>query len=225
MGTAYDWSNPSLSPLSLPTGAATGPIYWNDAGGGSSGGILGALPSILGGMGDLGSVLGAQASGDQSAAFQQGQLNQGANSNLINLYGAQQNAQNQLAQLDLARQQVGTNNRAQTAKQALIGALLGGGMQPTHLSAGNVQGANVSGGLLNSLLSNPAARQAMLTMGSQASTAQNTPLSFQGGNLVQAPTLNPVPNVQNGGAKAKTGGILQDIGSIAGAVAPFLAFL
>lgn len=180
------------------------------------------LQSILSGAASLGSVLGKQAQGDASAQVQQGLLNNSNNSNMIGLYGQQQNAQNQAAQTDLERQQFGTNNRSQVAKQALIGKLLGGGLQPTSISVPGIKSAQFSGGLLNSLNSNPGALAAMQTLGNQASTAQNTPLKFTGGNLVTPPTLGAMPDVTKSTAKAKTGGILQDIGAIGKDILPFL---
>lgn len=185
---------------------------------------LNALNNVTGSLGDLGSILGNQARGDAQGQVAQGQLDNAANSNLINLYRSQQDAQNQAAQLDLERQQFGTTNRGQTAKQALIGALLGGGYQPTHVSVPGIQTANIGGGLASSLLSNPQTRAAMQTLFSKANNAQNTPLSFTGGNLVNAPTLTPVTKIQTGAA-GKTGGFLQDlagIGKVAATVLPFL---
>lgn len=162
------------------------------------------------GLGDLGTVLGKQAQGDASAAAAQGNLDLGMNADLLNLYRSQQDAQNQAADLDLARQQFGTTNRAQVAKQALIGALLGGGYQPTQIGPGFS-----SGGLVRSLNSNPDALAALRTLGTQASTAQQTPLSFTGGQLITPPTLKTPTPVNQKSKKGFWGSIFQDIGAVA----------
>jgi hypothetical protein len=172
------------------------------------------LNPLIGGLGDLGSVLGSQAKGDETTAAQQGLLNQGANSNAISLYNSQNAAQNQQAQTDLERKQFTNTNRATTAKQALIGALLGGGYQPISFGANGV-----TGGLANSLKSNPQSIAAMQDLYKQARTAQDTPLTFTGGNPVATPTLAATPNLAAaGGTKSTAGGFLQDIGAIGGSL-------
>ena len=146
---------------------------------------------ILAMLGAPGSVLGAQAAGDTQGQVVQGQLDNQNNQNQIGLYNDAQNAQFQAGNQDLQRQQFATNNRGQTAKQALVGALLGGGYKPTSINVQGITPANVSGGLARSLLTDPKSLAAMQTLNSQASTAQNTPLSFTGGNVLTRPTLAP----------------------------------
>src|SRR5579862_3406147 len=178
----------------------------------------GILGDVLKGAGSAGSVLGAQQAGKAKGALDQAGAQQGQDRNAISLYQAQQQAQNQAAQTDLERQQFATTNRGQTAKQALIGALLGGGYQPTQIAP---KSSIVSGGLARSLLNSPQTRAAMQTLNSQASTAQNTPLSFTGGNLVTPPSLTPLPQMGSGTLSDVANGL-----QLAGAVAPsFLKIL
>lgn len=185
-------------------------------------GLVKEIPIVGPIAGAVGSALGKQQQGKATGAIAEANAKQAQDRNAIAAYQAAQQAQNQAAQTDLERQQFGATNRAQTAKQALIGSLLGGGYQPTTISIPGVPQANVSGGLARNLLANPAARQAMSTLASQASTAQNTPLSFQGGNILPPPTLTPLPNVGGSGALSN----IADIGQIAGAAAPsFMAIL
>lgn len=176
--------------------------------------------TLTGSLGSLGSVLGQQAKGDAQGQVVQGQLDNANNANLINLFNVGQRAQFDAGNQDLERKQFATNNRAQTAKQALVAALLSGGFQPTSLSTPGIPQSSVSGGLARSLLSNPGTLAAMKTLGTQASDAQQTPLSFTGGNLLPMPTLAPPTKISTGVA-GKTGGFLQDLG----AVAPLLGLL
>src|SRR5215472_15552714 len=101
----------------VPLVSASDPSFM-DVLGGNAGGILDSI-------GTLGGLLGKQAQGDNAAAVDQGQLNNAFNNSQIGLYGAQQTAQNQAANLDLERQAFTTNNRAANAKQALLASLLG----------------------------------------------------------------------------------------------------
>src|SRR6185369_2356311 len=122
------------------------------------------LDKIGGGAAAAGTVMGGQQSGANNARVAQGQLDLSKDRNAIDLYGTQQNAQNQAAQTDLQRQQFTGQNRSSTAKQALIGALLGGGSKP--------------GGLGAMLNASPEAIAAMKTLSSQGSEAQAAPPSF-----------------------------------------------
>jgi hypothetical protein len=175
-----------------------------------TGGVAG---TIMDAVGSAGSVLGKQQAGKAQGKIDQATLNQRQDQNALQLYQDQQAAQNQAAQTDLQRQQFATGNRSTTAKQALIGALLGGKVTPTSLSGGKA-----SGGLLASLNGNPDALAAMKALGSQGSQAQTTPLTFSGGQMVQAPTLTKLPQVDNGGLLST----LASIGQIAGSVSPYI---
>lgn len=175
----------------------------------TGGASLGLIPAING----VSSVLGAQQKGKAQGAATQAQLQDEHDRNAIALYQAQQAAQNQAAQTDLQRQQFGTTNRGTTAKQALIGALLGGGYKPSSLSVPGIPQASMSGGLARSILSDPNSQTAMKTLFSQANTAQNTPVSFTGGQIMTPPTMTPLPNVGGSGFLSN----LADIGQLAGA--------
>lgn len=178
-------------------------------------GAGGLMDKIGGAAGDAGSVLGAQQGGANNARVAQGQLNAQHDRNAVDLYGTQQASQNQAGQLDLQRKGFETNNRSASAKQALIGALLGGGLTPTSISGGKA-----SGGLLQSLNANPEALAAMKMLGSQGSTAQNTPLQFQGGMQLPAPQLTEVPKIDTGNGVM---GTITKIAQILGAVSPYLS--
>jgi hypothetical protein len=156
---------------------------------------------------------GKQQQGAAQGKIDQATLNQHQDQNAIANYIAQQNAQNTAAQTDLQRKSFETSDRGNTAKQALISALLSGGMQPTKIGP-----TGASGGLLASLNGNPDALASLKALHSSASAAQTTPLSFQGGQTIQAPSLTPVPQIDNGGTLAT----LAKIGQILGAVSPFL---
>jgi hypothetical protein len=166
----------------------------------------GLLDKIGGAAGAAGTVMGGQQSGANNARVAQGQLDLSKDRNAIDLYGSQQAAQNQAANTDLQRQSFGTANRSATAKQALIGALLGGGSKP--------------GGLGAMLNGSPDAMAAMKMLGSQGSEAQQTPLSFKGGEQIAAPTLTQMPKIDIGDSGS---GKLSKILQIIGAVEPYIS--
>lgn len=173
-----------------------------------------ALAKGASAAGDIGSVVGKQQQGAAQGQISQAQLNQGQDRNAIDLYQAQQGAQNTAAQTDLQRKSFESSNRSKSALDALIGSLLGGGVTPTSL-----EGGKASGGLLRSLNGNPEALAAMKALGAQGSAAQVNPLSFAGGQMVGAPMLTPVPQVDKGGLMST----LAQIGQIAGAASPYLS--
>lgn len=180
------------------------------------------LPAILAGAGLLGKLFSGAAKGAADGRATEAGLNLGRDNIASRNFDTRQGAEMQSGQLDLQRQQFGANNRGQLAKQALIGQLLGGGLQPTAINVPGIKSANVSGGLLQSLLQNPEAMAAMRTMGQQAGQAQQTPLSFQGGNLLQAPRISQTP--QSSGWE-KLAGILGTAGSLAGGVGQVMSGL
>jgi hypothetical protein len=174
-----------------------------------TGGISGA---ILDNIGSAGNVMGAQQGGQNNARLAQGQLNLGHDRNLLDRYGLEQRAQMDAGQMDLQRKGFETGNRSASAKQALIGALLGGGMAPT-----NIAGGQRSGGIFAALQSNPEALAAMKTLGSQGSAAQSAPLQFTGGQMVAPPTLSEMPKLDAADGKMGTlAKVLQVIGSLGG---------
>jgi hypothetical protein len=141
----------------------------------------------------VGSTLGAQQAGKAQGALAQAGAQQQQDRNAISLYGTAQGAQNQAAQTDLERQQFAANNRGQTAQQAMVGALLGG-----------YKPLNTRAGLGADLVNNPNALKAAATLNSQAGTAQNTPLSFTGGNILASPALTPLPDLGKSNSFAST---------------------
>lgn len=190
-------------------------------------GFLNILGKIAGAVTGLGSIAGKQQEGEAKGAVAQAQLQQGQDRNAIDLYQAQQAAQNQAGQLDLQRQGFETSNRGNAAKQALVGALLSGG----HLDPVSVTGGKSSGGLLAALKADPNALAAMRNLGQQGDVAQMKVPSYQGGNILQAPSLTPFKPVNEGGFLSKLtkiaqlgGGVLSGLGG-GGSLAslPYLA--
>ena len=171
------------------------------------------LATGLGAAGDIASVLGKQEGGKAQGKATQAELQQRQDQLALQRYQAEQAAQNQAAQTDLQRKGFETAARGTNAKQALIGALLGGGVTPTSISP-----SGASGGFLRSLNGNPDALAALKTLASQASTAQNTPLQFQGGNILQAPQLATLPQVDKGGVLSA----LARVGELMGAASPYI---
>jgi hypothetical protein len=169
----------------------------------------GIIGKGLSAAGDVGSVLGKQQAGNTAGKISQANLNQEQDRNALANYIAQQNAQNTAANTDLQRKSFESSNRSTSAKQALIGALLGGGLTPTTISGGKA-----SGGLLESLNRNPDAMAAMKLLASQGSQAQQTPLQFQGGQMVAPPKLTTLPQVDQGGVGSNIANILQLLGSL-----------
>ena len=152
------------------------------------------IPTVLSGVGDVASVLGKQQQGKAAGQQAQAQANLSQDRNAIDLYQAQQAAQNQAGQLDLQRKQQEQQSQGTAMKSALAGLLLGGGLQPT-----SIHGGQRSGGLLASLNANPELLAALKGYGAKNQTASMTPQAFSGGQLLQAPKLSPVPQVDNGG--------------------------
>ena len=179
-------------------------------------GFLSVLGKIAGAVTGLGGLAGKQEEGAAKGKFDQATLQQRQDQNAIQLYQAQQQAQQQQALTDLQRQQFAQQNRGATAKQALIGALIGGGMTPTSIGP-----SGASGGIFRSLMANPEALAAMKTMGSQASGAQNTPLSFAGGQMVTAPKLTPLPQIDKGGFMSALARVAQFAGPVMGLAGSF----
>ncbi len=192
-----------LSTLGKIAGVAAAPFT-----GGAS-----LIPTIASVAGDVGSVLGKQQQGKAQGKVDQATLNQRQDQNAIQSYQAQQAAQNQAAQTDLQRQQFSQDSRGVNAKDALVASLLGGGLKPT-----SVTGGKSSGGLLASLNANPGALAAMQKLASQASAGQDAPPTFTGGQLLTAPKLTALPQVDQGGWMST----LANIGQLAGAAAPYL---
>jgi len=170
--------------------------------------------TALGGVGD---VLGKQQQGAAQGQAAQAQLQQGQDRNALDRYQAMQQAQNQAAQTDLQRKSFEDTHRGSTAKQALLAALLGGDYQGSNVSVPGIQNAKVSGGLLESLKNSPDALAAMRNLHGQADQAQMAPMQFQGGQVLDAPSLTALPESGKGNSFLN---ILARIGQIGGAVSP-----
>ena len=104
-------------------------------------GVLSVLGKIAGGLLGFGNVLGKQQEGEAKGQATQAQLQQGQDRNAVDLYGTQQNAQNQAGQLDLQRKGYENTNRSTTAKQALIAALVTGLTQANAGTAAAIKDA------------------------------------------------------------------------------------
>lgn len=176
----------------------------------------GGASLALTGLGSVGDVLGKQQAGAAAGNLAQANAQQAQDRNAVDLYQAQQAAQNQAAQTDLQRKQYETQNRSTTAKQALLAELLGN-FQPTSVSVPGIQNANISGGLAASLKNTPGALQALQTLAQQAHTAQAAPVQFSGGQMVQAPSLTPLPQQPKGNGVLNA---IAKIAQLAGATAP-----
>lgn len=178
--------------------------------------IGGFLPVVGPAISAISSVAGKQAQGKTEGQIAQAQLQQGQDRNAIDLYQAQQGAQNSAAQLDLQRKQFDNENRGKTAQQSLVAALLGGA--GGSMDRSTLSGGKVSGGLFDALKKNPDAIAALRNLHGQADIAQMAQPSWTGGQLLQAPTLSALPKVDSGGWLSR----LASIGQLVGAASPYL---
>jgi hypothetical protein len=165
--------------------------------------------------GDISSVAGKQQEGEANGKVTQAKLQQAQDALALNKYQTEQGAQFTAGNQDLARKQFTTADRGDTAKQALVSALLSGKIDPVNITGG---GGKSTGGILAALQNNPEALAAMKTLHGSASAAQNTPLDFAGGNLLTAPKLTALPQVNSGGIMSN----LTKIGQLFGAASPYL---
>jgi hypothetical protein len=172
-------------------------------------GLLGAVPVV----GDIASVLGAQEEGKAKGKEAQANLQLSQDRNAIDRYRSMQDAEFRSGDQDLARKGFETQNRGDVFKQNLIGALLSGKIDPVSISGGKA-----SGGILQALQSNPEALGAAQRMMEQAGQASVNPLQFKGGNMVAAPQLSQMPQVDKGGFLSS----LARIGQLAGASSPYI---
>jgi hypothetical protein len=177
---------------------------------------LTGLGGALDGIGKAGAVMGGQQGGANNARVAQGQLDLSRDRNALDLYNSQQGAQFSAGQQDLQRKGFETSDRSSTAKQALIGALLGGKMDPT-----SIKGGVASGGLLRALQANPDALGAMQRLGGSAGQAQIKPLEFTGGQMVAPPSLSAPQKIDVGGGKlGALSKIMQVLGAFGGGGRP-----
>lgn len=186
------------------------------------GGIAGAPFSggaslALTGLGAVGDVLGKQQAGAAKGAADQATIQNSHDRNAIDLYQAQQAAQDRAAQTDLERKAFTTKDRSDVFKQALLGAILQSGGGPSQFSLPGVNSGMVSNPMA-SVLKDPQFLEAIGKFRTQAGDAQAPP-SFTGGSMVSAPTLTPLPEAGKGNGFLN---ILARIGQIGGAVAPLV---
>ncbi len=175
----------------------------------------GGASLALTGLGAASDVLGKQQQGAAQGRAAEANAQQNQDRNALDLYQSQQSAQFKAGDQDLQRKAFTTQDRGTSAKQALLAALLGGDFQPSQVSVPGVKNAQISGGLAASLKNSPGVLAAMQKLAQQASTAQDTPMTFQGGELVKAPTLTPLPQQSKGSSILD---IIARIGQIGGAV-------
>jgi hypothetical protein len=164
--------------------------------------------------GGIGDVLGKQQAGAAKGAADTAQLTQGQDRNAINLYDAKQNAQNHAADTDLERKKFTTSDRSANFKQALIAELLG------HGGGGlTMNGIPQTHGGFADALQGSGAQAALASLGGAAHAAQDAPVAFQGGAMVNAPTLTAMPE-QSG--TSKFADTIARIAQLGGAAAPFI---
>lgn len=170
-----------------------------------------AIPGIAG---TLGRVFGGASKGVSDSAQAQEMLQNQRNQTLANLYGTQQNAQMQQGNLDLARQQFGSNEEGTRLRRALLGQLLGNG-QPLSIDIPGIPKANVQGGLSLASLGQGGRDTAGL-MSSRALEQLRTPMTFQGGQMVAPPQLPDVKGVGGNGFLNALGLAGSAIGALGG---------
>ncbi len=177
---------------------------WNDEGGWIGPALMGisALGSILGG--------GGKASSDSRNNQAMQQLLQ--DKARTDQYGIGQDAQFQQANTDLARKGFEEDARGSRAKQAIIGALLGGGLQDVNIDTPGIPKTLISGGLRPSALGE-SGRAGGQMLNQQALMKMLQGDTYQGGNLIAPPQIRETPKA---GWLEKLGGIAGTVGGIAG---------
>lgn len=170
-------------------------------------GFLAALPMI---GSALGKVFGGASEASAQNQLERQQLEQNRNRQLIDLYGTQQGAQMQQGQLDLQRQAFQSGEEGTRLKRALLGQLLGNA-QALDIDIPGIQKPKMTGGLsVNSL--GQGGRDIGAEMTARALMQLRAQPKYEGGQILQAPTIAPI---------GKTGGngflnALGTIGSLIG---------
>lgn len=155
--------------------------------------LLGVIGRIGAGVLGLGNVLGKQQQSEAEGQLKQAQVQQGQDRNAIDLYGTRQDAQFKAGQQDLDRQTFTTKNRGDVFRQALMAELM-----PQLMKGVSMPGVPQASGGTFDVASSPGALEAIKAFGSQAHTAQDTPVQFVGGEMLKAPTLTPLPQTSKG---------------------------
>ena len=199
-----------------------GPIAAIPFTGGASAGLLGmsagTTAGVLGGLGAAGEVLGKQQQGKAEGAAKEAEIQQAQDRNALASYQAEQAAQNSAGQLDLQRKQYTDDSRSANAKHAIIASLLGGGKMGGSINVPGIHTADLGGGPMAALASNPDALASLAEFGKQSNAGLSNPAAFTGGNVLKAPALTALPDVQGGGFLST----LANLGQLGGAVAPYL---
>ena len=159
----------------------------------------GASAAFLPALSAAGSIFGGAAKGSAENDAAKMDAAQRMNDQRLQQYGQQQNAQFNLGNLDLQRQQFNETSEAARMKRALIGALLGN-VQDASVSVPGIQNATVSGGLRPSALGadGRALAALMVKLASEKAQAGN---QYQGGQLIDAPDLTDLSGMRVGGNK------------------------
>lgn len=181
---------------------------------------LNFIPGVGPAIGAVSSVLGKQQEGKAAGAAAQATAQQNQDRNALSLYQTQQGAENSAAQTDLQRKQYADTARSKATKDALMSALLGGGIGKTSISVPGITPASVSGGMLDALKNNPDALKALATLHGQASDAQTTAPTFTGGTMVAPPKLTALPDTGNSSFLSTLANIGQLVGAANGAMPP-----
>jgi hypothetical protein len=169
---------------------------------------------ILGAISGIGSILGGGGKASSDARQQQAMLQLGQDRARTDQYGIGQQAQMALANTDLARKTHEEDARGGRAKQALIGALLGGGLQDVNIDTPGIPKTTISGGLRPSALGE-SGRAAGSLLNQQALMKMLQGDTYQGGNILQAPGVQNTPKA---GWLEKLGGIAGTAGALAGGI-------
>lgn len=177
-------------------------------------------PALGPALSAVSSVLGKQQEGKAAGAQAQANAQQNQDRNALSLYQTQQGAENSAAQTDLQRKQYTDTARSKASTDALMSALLSGGVPKTSISVPGITPASVSGGMLDALKNNPDALKALATLHGQASDAQTTAPTFTGGNMVAPPKLTALPDTGNSGFLSALANIGQLIGAAGSAMPP-----
>lgn len=167
--------------------------------------------ALLGAQG-LSKLFGGGSKAAENSRMNQAQLQLGQDQLRNQQYQTGQNAQMQLANTDLARKDFTERARGGRAKQATLADMMMN-FKPTSVSVPGVTNAEISGGMQIG----EGAREALGNLRQQALLAQLAGDKFEGGEILNAPTVTPIPKP---GKMEKWGDILATITGIAGAFAP-----
>ncbi|MES2958114.1 MAG: hypothetical protein V4792_07995 [Pseudomonadota bacterium] len=170
------------------------------------------LGAILGAISGLGGILGGGAKASSDSRNNQAMLQLAQDRAKTDQYGIAQQGQMALANTDLARKSHEEDARGGRAQQALIGALLGGGLQDVSIDTPGIPKTSISGGLRPSALGE-SGRAAGSLLNQQALMKMLQGDTYQGGQLLQAPGVQATPKA---GWLEKLGGIAGTAGALAG---------